>query len=102
MRDSYTGLPGLLRGWGQMRANDNGWPAFDRRFVNYPRCKKEWQAYQQAYHAMVSNDLAAKTLGEKCVSGDEVKMIVHLEDLDKIWETLDSCYERPEKLWRRH
>jgi hypothetical protein len=102
MRGSYTGLPGLLRGWGQIRANGNGWLTFDRSFVNYPRCKKEWQAFQQAYTAMVSNNLAAKTLREKCVSGDEVKMIVHLEDLDKIWKTLGTCYERPEKMWRRH
>jgi hypothetical protein len=26
-----------------------------------------------------------------------VKMIGHLEDLVEIWETLDTCYERPEK-----
>ncbi len=24
-------------------------------------------------------------------------MIGHLEDLDEIWETLDTCYERQEK-----
>jgi hypothetical protein len=65
--------------------------------VNYPRFKKECEAYRQAYHAMVRNDLAAKTLREKCVSGDAVKMTGHLEDLDEIWETLDTCYKRPEK-----
>jgi hypothetical protein len=26
-----------------------------------------------------------------------VKMIGHLDDLVEIWETLDTCYERPEK-----
>ncbi len=46
---------------------------------------------------MVSNDMAAKTLREKCVSEDAMKMISHLEDLDEIWETLDTCYERREK-----
>jgi hypothetical protein len=80
-----------------MRANNNGWPMFNGRFVNYPQFKKEWQAYRQAYHALVSNDLAAKTLREKCVSGEAVNMIGHLEDLDEIWETLDTCYERLEK-----
>jgi hypothetical protein len=47
-----------------MRANDNSWPTFDRRFVNYPQFKKEWQAYGQAYHALVSNNSGAKTLRE--------------------------------------
>jgi hypothetical protein len=46
---------------------------------------------------MVSNDMAAKTLREKCVSGDAMKMIGHLEDLDEIWEALDTCYERQDK-----
>jgi hypothetical protein len=47
-----------------VRANDNGWPTFDRRFVNYPQFKKQWQAYMQAYHALVSNNSGAKTLRE--------------------------------------
>ncbi len=46
---------------------------------------------------MVSDGLAAKTLREKCVSEDTVKMIGSLEDLGEIWETLDTCYVRPEK-----
>ncbi len=41
--------------------------------------------------------MAAKTLKENYVSGDTVKMIGHLEDLEEIWETLDTCYKRPEK-----
>jgi hypothetical protein len=46
---------------------------------------------------MVSDDLAAKTMREKCVSGDALQIIRRLEDLAGIWETLDTCYERPEK-----
>jgi hypothetical protein len=46
----------------QMRANDVGWPAFNRRFVNNPQFKKEWWAYWQTYHSMAENDLVAKTL----------------------------------------
>jgi hypothetical protein len=67
-----------------MRANDSGWLTFNGRFVNCLRFRKEWEAYRQAYHAMVSNDLAAKTLGEKCVSGEAVKMIGYLGDLDEM------------------
>jgi hypothetical protein len=65
--------------------------------VNYPRFKKEWVAYRETYHSVVNDDLAAKTLREKCVKGDAWKMVGHLEDLKEIWDTLDMCYERPEK-----
>lgn len=68
---------------------------FNGKFVNYPWLRKEWLPYRQTYHALVSNDISTKTLREKCVSGDVVKMIGHLEDLGEIWETLDTCYERP-------
>ncbi len=46
---------------------------------------------------MVNDDLAAKTLREKCMKGDALRMVSHLEDLQEIWDTLDTCYERPEK-----
>jgi hypothetical protein len=29
-------LTALLQGWGQLRANDSGWPSFDGRYANYP------------------------------------------------------------------
>ncbi len=29
--------------------------------------------------------------------GDAHKMKSHLEELEEIWDTLDTCYERPEK-----
>jgi hypothetical protein len=79
-----------------MKANDVGWPSFDGRFVNYTKFKREWRACQQTFHAMMGNDLAAKTLREKCVSRDVQKMIGNLEDLAKIWDTLDMYYKRPE------
>ncbi len=90
-------LTGLLRGWGQMKTKDSGLPTFDSKFVNYPRFKKEWRAYKEMYHSAVSDDLAAKTLREKCMKGDAWKMVGHLEELKEIWDTLDTCYERPEK-----
>jgi hypothetical protein len=90
-------LATLLRGWGQLKANDSGWPSFDGRFTSYPRFKKEWTAYREAYHSVVNDDLAAKTLREKCVKGDALRMVSHLDDLQEIWDTLDTCFERPEK-----
>jgi hypothetical protein len=77
-----------------LKANNSEWPTFDGRFVNYPRFKKEWRAYRETYHSVVSGDLAAKTLREKCVTGDALRMVGHLEDLKEIWNMLDTCYER--------
>jgi hypothetical protein len=80
-----------------MRANDDGWPTFDGRYVGYPRFKKEWVAYRLTYHSAVSDDLAARTLRSKCLKGEASQMVSHLDDLQEIWETLDTCYERPSK-----
>jgi hypothetical protein len=46
---------------------------------------------------VVNDDLAAKTLREKCVKGDALRMVGHLDDLQEIWDTLDTCFERLEK-----
>ncbi len=69
------------------------WPIFDGKYVNYPRFRKEWVADKETYHSVVNDDLAAKTLREKCVKGDKWKMVGHLEDLTEIWNTLDTSYE---------
>jgi hypothetical protein len=34
------GLVALLRGWGQLKANDSVWPTFDGRYANYPRSRR--------------------------------------------------------------
>jgi hypothetical protein len=86
-----------MRSFGQMQANDSGWPTFDGRYVSYPRFKKEWKAYRQTYHSAVSNDLAARTLRDKCLQGDSLQMVSHLDDLQEMWDTLDTCYDRPDK-----
>ncbi len=63
------GLVTVLHGWGQLKANDSGWPTFDGRYASYPRFKREWIAYRETNHSVVNDDLAAKTLKEKCVKG---------------------------------
>jgi hypothetical protein len=35
------GLASILRGWGQLKAKDSGWPTFDGRYASYPRFKRE-------------------------------------------------------------
>jgi hypothetical protein len=87
-------LATLLRGWGQLRANDSGWPVFDGKYVDYPRFKREWKAYRETYHSIVNDVLVAKTLRERCVKGDAGKMVNHLEDLKEMWDTLDTCYKK--------
>jgi hypothetical protein len=46
---------------------------------------------------VVNNDLAARALRDKCLGRDALQMVSHLDDLQEMWETLDTCYERPEK-----
>jgi hypothetical protein len=87
----------FMRGFGHMQANDSGWPVFDGRYASYPWFKKEWRAYRETYHYAVNNDLAARALRDKCLKGDALQMVSHLDDLQEIWETLDTCYERPDK-----
>ncbi len=41
--------------------------------------------------------MAARTLRDKCLQGDALQMVNHLDDLREMWETLDTCYERPDK-----
>jgi hypothetical protein len=65
--------------------------------VGYPRFKKEWVAYRLTYHSAVSDDLAARTLRSKCLKGEALQMVSHLDDLREMWETLDACYEKPSK-----
>jgi hypothetical protein len=87
----------FMRGFGHMQANDSGWPVFDGRYASYPRFRKEWRAYRETYHSAVNNDLATRALRDRCLKGDALQMVSHLDDLREMWETLDTCYERPEK-----
>ncbi len=83
----------FMRGFGHMQANDSGWPVFDGRYASYPRFKKELRAYRETYHSTVNDDLAARALRDRCIKGDALRMMSHLDDLQEMWETLDTCYE---------
>jgi hypothetical protein len=58
----FSGVSGVLHGWGQLRAKDMVWPSFNRNFVNYPCFIKKWWAYKQTYHRMTEDNLVAKIL----------------------------------------
>jgi hypothetical protein len=51
MREEEGELSVLMRGMMNAQANDNGWPTFSGKFVEYPRFRKEWWAFRQTYHA---------------------------------------------------
>jgi hypothetical protein len=85
----------LIRCLTGAQANDSGWPVFNGRYVEYPRFKKEWWACRRTYHGHVRDELVSRVLKEKSLA---VKgMVNNIEDLQKIWDTLDTCFERPEK-----
>jgi hypothetical protein len=86
---------------GQLRANHSGWSLFNGKYTNILRFKKEWTAYRETYHSIVNDDLAAKTLREKCVKGDVYKMVGHLEDLREIWDTLDKVLREAREVYGR-
>jgi hypothetical protein len=81
----------------QMRARDVGWATFDAKSRNYSCSKKEWWIYRQTYHSMIEDNPVAKTLRERCVNNKLRKIMGNIEDLSKVWSTMDMCYRRSEK-----
>jgi hypothetical protein len=90
-------LSALMRGMMNAQANDNGWPTFNGKFVEYPRFRKEWWAYRQTYHGHVRDELVCRSLKEKSLASHVRQMVNDIDDLREVWDTLDTCYDRPEK-----
>jgi hypothetical protein len=98
---AINGLAALLRGWVQLKVNDSEWPTFDDRYAKYPRFKREWAAYRETYHSVVNDDLAAKTLREKCVKGDALRMVSHLMTCKRYGILLTPVMKDRRNIWRR-
>jgi hypothetical protein len=90
-------LSALMRGMMNAQANDNGWPTFNGKFVEYPRFRKEWWAYRQTYHGHVRDELVCRSLKEKSLASHVRQMVNDIDDLREVWDTLDTCYDRPDK-----
>ncbi len=90
-------LSALMRGMMNAQANDNGWPTFSGKFVEYPRFRKEWWAYRQTYHGHVRDELVCHSLKEKSLASHVRQMVNDIDDLREVWDTLDTCYDRPDK-----
>ncbi len=65
--------------------------------MEYPRFRKEWWAYRETYHGHVMDELVCFSLKERSLASG-LRIPVHdIEDLREAWDTLDTCFDRPEK-----
>jgi hypothetical protein len=97
MREEEGELSTLMRGMMNAQANDNGWPTFSGKFVEYPRFRKEWWAYRQTYHGHVRDELVCCSLKEKSLASNVRLLVNDIDDLREAWDTLNTCYDRPNK-----
>ncbi len=78
-------------------ANDSGWPTFSGKYVEYPRFRKEWWAYRQTYHGHVRDELVCRSLKERSLASSVKVLVNDIDDLREAWNTLNMCFDRPEK-----
>ncbi len=90
-------LSTLMRGLMGAQANDSGWPTFSGKYVEYPRFRKEWWTYRQTYHGHVRDKLVCRSLKEKSLASNVRLLVNDIDDLREAWNTLDTCFDRPEK-----
>ncbi len=97
LREEEGELSALMRGMMNAQANDKGWPTFSGKFVEYPRFRREWWAYRQTYHGHVRDELVCRCLKEKSLASNVRVMVNDIDDLREVWDTLNTCYDRPDK-----
>jgi hypothetical protein len=97
MREEEGELSTLMRGMMNAQANDSGWPTFSGKYVEYPRFRKEWWAYRQTYHGHVRHELVCRSLKEKSLASHVRSLVNDIDDLREAWDTLNTCYDRPDK-----
>ncbi len=90
-------LTSLMQGLMGAQANDSGWPTFSGRYVEYPRFRKEWWAYRKTYHGHVRDELLCRSLKERSLASSVRVLVNDIDDLREAWNTLDTCFDRPEK-----
>jgi hypothetical protein len=79
------------------QANDSGWPTFSGKYAEYPWFRKEWWAYRHTYHGHVRDELVCRSLKERSLASSVKILVNDIEDLREAWNTLDTCFDRPEK-----
>jgi hypothetical protein len=66
---------------------------FKGKNVEYPRFRKEWWAWRRNYHGHVCDKLVCRALKEKSLACSARAMVSAIEELQEVWDTLDTCYE---------
>jgi hypothetical protein len=79
------------------QANDSRWPTFSGNYTEYPRFRKEWWAYRCTYPGHVRDELVCRSLKERSLASSVKILVNDIEDLREAWNTLDTCFDRPEK-----
>ncbi len=88
----------MLRDLGGAKADDEGWPIFNGKYVEYPRFRREWVGLQEDYLRSHETELVCCTLQEKCLSTTVKALMGDMEELDdEVWQKLNKCFNRPEK-----
>jgi hypothetical protein len=96
MREEEGELSTLMRGMMNAQANDNGWPTFSGKYVEYPWFRKEWWAYRQTYHGHVRDEFVCRSLKEKSLASHVRVVVNDIDDLREAWDTLNTCYDWPD------
>jgi hypothetical protein len=97
LREEEGELSTLMRGMMNAQVNDSGWPTFSGKYVEYPRFRKEWWAYRQTYHGHVCDELVCRSLKGKSLASHVHLLVNDINDLREAWDTLNTCYDRPDK-----
>ncbi len=74
-----------------MQANYARWPHLEGKYVDYYHLKKE----RWTYHAHIQDEVVFRTLKEKFMALRVKTMVGDIGDLDEVWYTLDTCFNRP-------
>jgi hypothetical protein len=56
-----------------------------------------WWAYRQTYHGHVRDELVCRSLKERSLASNVLLLVNDIDDLREAWNTLDTCFDRPEK-----
>ncbi len=87
----------LIRCLAGAQANGSGWPVFNAKYVEYPPFRKQWWAYRQTYDGHVRDELMCRSLKARSLASGVRILVNDIQDLRKARDTLDMCFDRPEK-----
>jgi hypothetical protein len=59
--------------------------------------RKGWRAYRETYYGHVRDKVSLPSTEGNCLESRVQEMVGSNEDLKELWQTLNVCYDRPEK-----